>query len=173
MNQNLLQMTKRLCPLLLLLLLTLACGYNKTTQKVNTASQDDFIGTFYEPNSGNILFEIFKDSTGWITRKPEVDHKKRQKPIKLVTLDEVKSSWNGFCSDSFEKWMTKVIGGDDWEENIIGGFGSGSSREEFLFVQVKEGYQSLEHIYKTGYVVITGTECFLYRQDRVNVEKLE
>ncbi len=153
--------------ILFLMIMLTACS-----QQSQVESDDaGYSGTYYDPITGEILFRIFEDSTGFklkdINLAPYVQDESSYEKISLPNK-EGQDRWGKFCGGDFSKIMERVLGGSDWKENTIWYI----QVEKTFVIKVKKGYQSDEHIYNTNYVLIDGSECFTNMRVRRNIEKL-
>lgn len=155
-------------PIILILFVILSACSQQSKLEVD---DNEYAGTYYDPVTGEILFKIFQDSTGFklkdISLDPYVYGESRYEKISLPN-DEGQESWGRFCGGDFSKIMENALGGFDWKEHVLWYI----QVEKTFIMKVRKGYQSDEHIYNTNYVLIDGSECFNQMRVRRNIEKL-
>ncbi|MBK8483146.1 MAG: hypothetical protein IPL31_02000 [Saprospiraceae bacterium] len=149
-------------------------GCIKSNSKVTDDS--DFVGIYYNPQSGAILFSIKKDDDKYKLRVSESDTTRKHEDYEWKLFD----TSHQFCSNNSEYWLgSQIIGGGDWKNNYISGvygeyndYINDFTGRDVLLLHVREGFASEEHIYSTGWVLIVGTQCFSRGIKRLNISKL-
>lgn len=140
-------------------------------QSLIESDETGYAGTYYDPVTGEILFKILEDSTGFklkdISLDPYVYGEGVYEKISLPN-EEGQEKWGKFCGGDFSKIMEDALGGSEWKENVLWYI----QVEKTFIMKVRKGYQSDEHIYNTNYVLIDGSECFNRMRVRRNIEKL-
>jgi len=132
----------------------------------------DVIGQYYQPMTGQILFSIKIDTGGYYALMTNNGRPSQRDSFRLNEFSKAEATWNGFCGESYDLWMAKhVIGGDDWRPNF--NMGLSNRYNNFYFLSLKKGYYSKEHMYTTGFCLVSGSECFVSNISRVNIEKLK
>lgn len=153
--------------ILVLFIIISACSQQPKLKVDNNG----YAGTYYDPVTGEILFKILQDSSGFklkdISLDPYVFADDRFEKVTLPNK-EGEESWGKFCRGDFSEIMEGALGGSDWKENVLWYI----QVEKTFIMKVRKGYQSNEHIYSTNYVLINGSECFNRMRSRRNIEKL-
>jgi hypothetical protein len=133
---------------------------------------DKVTGKYFLKETGAILFEIKRDTGGYYALMANNGRKSPRDSFRLKESKNLESEWSGFCGETYDLWMSKhIIGGDDWRQNF--NIGLYNSYNNFNFLSLKKGYTSKEHSFSTGYCMISGSECFITRIFRLNIDKVK
>lgn len=155
--------------LLFLILISLLLSCSEQSKIAN--NNNGYTGTYHDPLTGEILFEIYQDSTGLkykdISLSPYTYSSDKYEKVILLHEEGNESYWASKCRD-IDFLMKRAYGGSDWNENFIWYVQAG----ELLIANIRKGSKSDEHIFKTNYVVINGSECLNNARVRRNIEKL-
>jgi hypothetical protein len=156
-----------------LLLLLISAALMACDSPSGSASDNSGVaGTYYMPITGAIMFTIKSDTAGYYVLKANNGRPSPRDSFRLNTFADTEAAWKGICGESYDKWMAMhVIGGDDWRPHFLGGYAN--TYNDFCLLHLKKGYASKEHVYTTGYCLVSGSECLIGNITRVNIEKLK
>ncbi|MBK6544555.1 MAG: hypothetical protein IPG12_04695 [Saprospiraceae bacterium] len=158
-------------------LFLLACKEIKNTEKTSepiNIESHRFEGIYYNTGTGEIPFEIVKDSVGYSIMSRQFDDKSdTDKRIKMMVVDEAFKKMGGYCGKSFEIWLSYIIGGTNWHESLEASLITVEGRDNVVLLKMKKGYRSKEHNYSSGYALVSGSECFKTYQTRINLMKID
>jgi len=131
------------------------------------------LGNYMDPATGAIMLTIQKEDTVAIAFSPRIKYFESEKingnvKSSVEAIDLENHQLFDYCG-GLEEQMKIMTGSTDWRKFVKQAW----QLEDAFLLKVEKGFQSLEHVYQTDFVLISGSDCLNHRIYRVNLEHID